>query len=76
MTTDVRRLLDDAMQLGDADRAELAGLLIDSLDNDADENVQQAWNNEIARRLSELDNGSVKAIPWSEVRRRMTQESK
>jgi hypothetical protein len=67
MTTDVKRLLDDALRLADADRAELAGLLIESLDDSAEE---------IARRLADLDNGSVKPIPWAEVRRRMTQETK
>jgi putative addiction module component (TIGR02574 family) len=73
MTSDARRLLDDALRLPSADRAELAGLLIDSLEESSDEGVQQAWSNEIAKRLAELDNGSVKPIPWSEVRRRMTQ---
>lgn len=76
MTTDAKKILDDAMRLSEADRAEMAGLLIESLDDVADENVQQAWNDEIARRLAELDNGSVKAISWSEVRRRMAQDTK
>ncbi len=64
------------MQLSESDRAELAGQLIESLDNGAEDNVQQAWSDEIARRLADLDGGSVKPVPWDEVRRRMTQESK
>ena len=76
MTVKAKELLDGALQLGATERAELAGLLIDSLDEDGcDDDVQQAWSNEIAHRLAELDSGSVKTIPWAEVRRRMTQQS-
>src|SRR3990172_220724 len=55
MTIDVQRLLDDALRLPDQDRAELAGLLIDSLDEGQDADVQAAWSEEIARRLEELN---------------------
>jgi putative addiction module component (TIGR02574 family) len=72
MTVDVRRILDDALRLPDNNRAELAGLLIDSLDEGQNADVQAAWSDEIARRLDELDSGAVTPIPWTEVRRRLT----
>jgi putative addiction module component (TIGR02574 family) len=49
----------------------LAGSLIESLD-EAEEGVTEAWNEEIARRIEELDSGKVKTIPWDEVRRKVT----
>jgi putative addiction module component (TIGR02574 family) len=73
MTGEAKKVLDDALRLPDAERAELVGLLIESLDDESDANVQEAWSEEIAKRLAEIDNGSAKTIPWSEVRRRMTQ---
>jgi putative addiction module component (TIGR02574 family) len=75
MTVEAKDLLDGALRLPASDRAELAGLLIDSLDEDADADVQEAWSEEIARRLAELDSGVVKTIPWAEVRRRMMQDT-
>jgi putative addiction module component (TIGR02574 family) len=75
MTVEVRRILDDALRLPDNDRAELASLLIDSLDENQDAGVQSAWSDEISRRLDELDSGAVKPIPWTEVRRRLTKDS-
>lgn len=33
--------------------------------------VELAWQQEIARRLNELDEGNVKTIPWNEVRQRL-----
>lgn len=75
MTENVQQLFDSALQLSDHDRAELAGLLLGSLDEDQDADAQAAWSDEIARRLAELDSGAVKPIPWAEVRRRLTRNA-
>lgn len=76
MTNQAKQLLDTALRLSPAERAELADHLIDSLDQTTENDVQEAWSQEIARRLAELDRGDVKTVPWSEVRRRMTQDAK
>jgi putative addiction module component (TIGR02574 family) len=34
--------------------------------HDTPEEIEAAWNAEILRRSAELDDGTVKAIPWSE----------
>lgn len=69
MNATAKKLLEDALRLPEAERAELAGLLIDSLDQQVDEDAQSAWDSEVQRRVTELDKGVVKAIPWSEARR-------
>ncbi len=61
----------EASELSEKDRADLAGLLIESLDGEPDEDVQAAWSAEIERRVAELDAGTVKGIPWEEVRQRL-----
>jgi putative addiction module component (TIGR02574 family) len=71
MTPNVQQLFNNALQLSDEDRAELAGLLLGSLDEGHDTDAQAAWSDEIARRLEELNNGAIKPVPWSEVRRRL-----
>ena len=43
--------------------------MIESLDPEADDGVDAAWDAEIKRRVAELDNGEVAAIPWPEARR-------
>jgi len=48
--------------------------LIESLDPHTDDDVAAAWEAEIARRVSEIDNGEITLIPWEEVRRRMNGE--
>jgi putative addiction module component (TIGR02574 family) len=65
-------LLRQALQLSPEERAALAATLIESLDQEVDEDAEAAWEAEIRRRLGELDSGTVKTIPWSEARRRLT----
>jgi putative addiction module component (TIGR02574 family) len=67
---EARELLKQALTLPDEERAELAASLIDSLDTTVDNNVEAAWQEEIARRLDEMESGKVKGIPWEEVRRK------
>ena len=71
MTQEADELLKKALKLSPSERAELAGSLIDSLDETGatDDEVAEAWNNEIARRIKEYESGKAKTIPWDEVRR-------
>ena len=59
----------EALKLPAVARAALAGVLLDSLDEVVDEDAEDAWSIAIAQRVREIERGSVKSIPWSEVRR-------
>lgn len=61
----------DAAELSDEERATLAGLLIESLDGDADPDVEAAWAAEIEKRVAELDAGTIESVPWEQVRQRL-----
>ncbi len=56
-----------AAQLSDAERAELALSLIESLDGPADSDVEEAWRLEIERRMGQIDRGEVELISGDEV---------
>jgi putative addiction module component (TIGR02574 family) len=64
----VEELYERASELAPADRAELAGLLLESIEDETDEDVEDAWAAEIERRMAEYRAGRVRTIPWSEVR--------
>ena len=67
----VSELLKQALALPAEARAALASSLLESLDEDTiDEAAELEWEREIARRVNELNSGTVKAVPWAEVRRR------
>jgi putative addiction module component (TIGR02574 family) len=68
MTTQEKKLLAEALRLPSRERESLAGELFDSLEPE-DREAEAAWQAEIERRITELDEGKVKPIPWSEARR-------
>jgi len=63
------RLLQQALTLPQEDRAKLAASLIESLDEDADAEIEIAWRHEIDRRIREIDEKSVELIDWEDLRR-------
>lgn len=71
MTRSARELFEEAMRLDPEERAALTGLLIESLEPEAEEGVEQAWVAEIERRMVELDSGAVQTIPWDDLRARL-----
>ena len=61
-------LFKKALGLNEKDRAALAGLLIESLDDTPIEEIESIWKAEVAKRVKELDSGEVTAIPWENVK--------
>jgi putative addiction module component (TIGR02574 family) len=71
MNQEVTDLLKKALALPPEARAALAGSLLESLDDTVDGSAEEEWNEEIARRIQELDSGKVKPVPWAEARRQV-----
>ena len=63
-TSELRKELD---KLTPKQKAELARTLIDSLDEDSDENVEQLWLDEAARRYEAYRRGEMSSRPAVEV---------
>ena len=68
MSTRGRKLLDEAMELPFAERAELAADLLASLDGEAESGVEAAWVREIERRAREALAEPDDDIAWEKVR--------
>ena len=64
----LNELFREASQLTERERAELAALLLESLEGEPDEDVEAAWVEEIERRVRQIDSGEVQTIPWEQVR--------
>lgn len=69
MTDTARELLDRVLALPVEERAEVAARVLESLDEGHDDPVavERAWREEIGRRVREIREGKVKAIPADEV---------
>lgn len=71
MTQKFQVVLEEALKLSPNERAEVVEQLIASLEEAPDTNVEQAWQEEVQRRLQQIERGEVKTIPWEEVQRRL-----
>lgn len=70
MTPEVSKLLEQALSLSVEEQEALADSLISNLGGKIDEAALAAWDDEIKKRVAELDSGKAKTVPWTEVRRR------
>jgi putative addiction module component (TIGR02574 family) len=73
MARSARELFDEAMRLDPAERATLLRLLVDTLDAESEDGAEDAWLDEVERRIAELDTGAVDTVPWEELRARLYQ---
>ena len=69
MTQRVGKLFAEAMELPEHERSDLIVRLLEALDPGGDDGVEVAWDAELEKRIAELTNGDVQAVPWPEARR-------
>ena len=68
LSDEAQDLLKRARQLSPADRAQLVGGILESLD-EPDPAVDDAWRAEVERRADGMDDGTRTATPWSQARK-------
>jgi putative addiction module component (TIGR02574 family) len=71
MEQNAEAVLKKALTLPEAERAEVAGALLNSLEPLEEADIESAWRQEVATRVAALDAGEVETIPWSKVRDRL-----
>jgi putative addiction module component (TIGR02574 family) len=67
MGTDPEALRDAALALSEVERAKLARDLIASLDGPADDDVAEAWDIELCRRINEVEAGKAQLLDVKDV---------
>jgi putative addiction module component (TIGR02574 family) len=67
MAATVDQLAQDALTLSDQERAELAHKLLISLNGVPDEGAEEAWDQEIAKRVQKIRDGTAKGRPADQV---------
>ncbi len=68
MSSTAKKLLDEILQLPKDERERIAEEVWLSLhDEDEEGDVEAAWDEEIKKRLDEIDSGKVEMVPFDEV---------
>ncbi len=70
MSPEVSDLLKRALALPVDERAALANTLLDSLEAQ-NQSVEEAWDEEVARRMEELKAGKAVTVPWEQLHREL-----
>lgn len=72
MNARIGHLIDEALSLAPDERSAVVAALLDSLGDESEATVAQAWAQELRERKAALRSGEEQAVPWSEVRARLT----
>ena len=67
-------VINEALQLPEADRLDVAEALYQSVEGSPDADAEQAWSEEIARRIEGIDAGEVNFLPLDEARRKISED--
>ncbi len=68
---DFETILDQARALPDSERARLVHDLLETLEGAPDTGVAAAWEQEIARRLAQVESGDAETLSRDELNRRL-----
>ena len=63
----IETITEEALKLPAEERARLADTLVESLDPVDDPHIRQAWEQEIERRIADVESGRSKTVPAEEV---------
>lgn len=72
MNTRVHQLLHEVLSLSEEERSAVAVALVDSLEGAGDDQVSDAWKQELLQRREAYRSGASKASPWAAARARMS----
>ncbi len=67
MEIDFKRVEQSALKMRKEERVRLAERLLLSLELREDEEIEQAWREEVERRKKEVEKGEVSLVPFEEV---------
>ena len=60
---------EQALSLSAEDRIRLATELLESVEPDGNREIEQAWEQEIVRRIAQIDSGNARGRAWEDIKR-------
>lgn len=75
MSTQASSILEQALALPEAERRRIGEALLDSVASGDDPSIEESWNREILRRVTQIETGEVEAVDGAagvaEIRKRL-----
>jgi putative addiction module component (TIGR02574 family) len=64
------RIKKEALELSQKERAQLAHMLIDSLNPESDFESEEAWSKELKHRINQYQKGASSSTSWDNVKKK------
>ena len=74
MTRPAKEIVNAAIKLTESNRLQIVEELLASLEPAAEDDVDAAWAAEIERRSRKIKEGTVRPVPWEEVKSRASKQ--
>ncbi len=69
MAAELERVIEQALSLSGSERLSVARRILESVEPEASEEVERAWDEEIAKRVEKIDSGSAKFRTWDAIKK-------
>ena len=69
MATELERVVEQALSLPGLERLSVARRILESVEPQASEEVERAWEEEIVKRVEKIDSGTAKFRSWEEIKK-------
>ena len=69
MANEVEKVVEQALSLPELERLSLARRLLEDVEPEVNAEVDRAWEEEIVRRIAQIDAGTAVGRSWEEIKR-------
>jgi putative addiction module component (TIGR02574 family) len=69
MATELEKVVEQALSLPGLERLSVARRILESVEPQASDEVERAWEEEIVRRVEKIDSGTAKFRAWEEIKK-------
>ena len=69
MATELEKVVEQALSLPGSERLSVARRILESVEPEASEEVERAWEEEIVKRVEKIDSGTATYRSWEHIRR-------
>ena len=69
MAAELEKVVEQALSLPGLERLSVARRILESIEPQASEEVERAWEEEIVKRVEKIDSGTAEFRPWEEIKK-------
>jgi hypothetical protein len=69
MATELEKVVEQALSLPGLERLSVARRILESVEPQASEEVERAWEEQIVKRVEKIDSGTAKFRSWEEIKK-------